>query len=556
MLRALSIRNFAIIERLDVEFGPGLNVLTGETGAGKSILIDALTAILGGRLGAEVVRGGADRAIVDGVFDLAGCADTLTALADAGYACDGDELLITREIGAGGKSSARINGRPATLAQLRAVTEGLVDLHGQHDHQSLLLVPRHLEILDAWGGSDVAALRDAVAAAYGAWSDLRREREGLARDARERDHLLDLYTFQIAEIESARPTPGEDVELEAEARRLANAQRLGEAASIACDCLTGENGMGALDALAQAARLLEEIGGIDDRVRPIADALNAVRYEAEEAAHDLRRYTDQIELDPDRLKDVEERLELLRTLKRKYGDTIEEVIAYGRETAAKRDALAHSAERGAELDAELLRAEASYRERAAELSRRRREKGRAFADAVLAELADLAMGRTRFEVAQEAGEPAATGIDRVEFLISPNPGEPLRPLAKIASGGELSRVMLAIKSAMARRDPLPTMVFDEIDTGVGGRTAGVIAEKLGVLARNAQVLCITHLPQIAGRGDLHLYIEKHVAAERTTVSVTPLAPDDRVDEIARMLAGAEPTEAARRHARELLGLAD
>lgn len=556
MLRTLAIRNFAIIDRLDVSFGPGLNVLTGETGAGKSILIDALTAILGGRIGAEVVRAGADRAVVDGVFDLAGSEETLAAVKDAGFDCDGDELLITREIAPGGKSSARIGGRPATAAQLRALTEGLVDLHGQHDHQSLLSVPRHLAILDEWAGPEVASLRRDVADAYATLSALRREKEGIARDARERAHLIDLYTFQVSEIEEARLAPGEDLELEAEARRLANAQRLGEAAAGACESLSGEMAPGATEMLARATALLEEIAEIDERARPLLEALTAVRYEAEEAAHDLRKYRDGIELDPERLEAVEERLEQIRTLKRKYGDTIAEILEYGRSTRAKLDQLTHSEERGLELDTAIARAEAVYGERAAELSDRRRRSGAAFAAAVLAELSDLGMARSQFEVAIEPGAPTADGVDRAEFLISPNPGEPLRPLAKIASGGELSRIMLAIKSAMARQDPLPTMVFDEIDSGVGGRTAGVIAEKLKALSRSAQVLCITHLPQIAGRGDTHLYIEKRVDGERTTVSVTPLAQAARVEEIARMLAGADPTPAVRRHARELLGLAE
>ncbi len=555
MLRALAIRNFAIIDRLDVSFGPGLNVLTGETGAGKSILIDALTAILGGRVGAEVVRGGADRAIVDGVFDLEGADHIAAALADAGFECDDGELLITREIAGGGKSSARIGGRPATIGQLRALAEDLVDLHGQHDHQSLLSVPRHLDILDGWGGPEVLALREQVAETYEVACRLREERDNLARDARERAHLVDLYSFQVNEIGEAAPRPGEDEELEADAKRLANAQRLGEAAAAASDGLSGEGG-GAVDSLAQAARALEDIADLDDRVRPILEALNAARYEAEEVAHDLRRYADSVELDPERLEQVEERLEMLRSLKRKYGDTLDEVVAYGQATTEKLNALTHSEERGAELDAEIARVEAEYTDRAGRLSELRRRKGQAFAEAVLAELADLGMARTRFEVSLEPCEPTARGADRVEFLISPNPGEPLRPLAKIASGGELSRVMLAIKSAMARRDPLPTMVFDEIDTGVGGRTAGVIADKLSALARGAQVLCITHLPQIAGRGDTHLYIEKQVAGERTTVSVSPLSQDERIEELARMLSGAETTEAVRRAARELLGLAE
>jgi len=552
MLTSLSIRHFAIIDRLDLEFGDGLNVLTGETGAGKSIIMDALNVILGGRAGTEMVRGGQPRAIVDAVFDMSDSPELAAFVAERGFDIEEGQLLLSREIAAGGKSTARVCGRPSTVSQLKEIGDWLVDLHGQHEHQSLLSVPRHLDILDEWGGRDIVKLRSDVAAAYQELARLRRERAALEADARERAHLIDLYAFQVREIEEAKLELGEDEELAADSRRLANAQRLAEAATAAAAALDGEDGGGLLSSLAAPMRALEDAAALDDKLAPLVETINSARFELEEAAHDLVRYQDSIEINPERQEQIEERLEAVRSLKRKYGDSIEEVLEYGRQTAAKLDKLSNSEERGQELDTEIQKADERLRELCAQLSARRRKLAEEFASIVLSELRDLAMEKTRFAVQIETGEPTAKGTDRVEFVIAPNPGEPLRPLAKIASGGEISRVMLAIKSALARQEPLPTMVFDEIDVGVGGRTGSVIADKLAAISRQAQVLCITHLPQIASRGRSHYYIEKQVVDDRTIVCVSPLSPDERVDELARMLAGSEVTETVRQHAREML----
>jgi len=550
MLRSLSIRNFAILEKLDIDFGPGLNVLTGETGAGKSILMGALNVILGGRAGAEMVRGGADRASVDAVFDLSGSREAVIALDEMGFETETEQLFLSREIGASGKSAARVGGRPASVAQLREIGEWLVDLHGQHEHQSLLAVPRHIGMLDDWGGKDVIALRTHVGEAYRILRSLEAERSELETDARERARLLDLYSFQAREITEANLVEGEEEELHADARRLSNAEKLAESTSSVCAGITGEGG--SVETLSKLSRSLEEAATLDDRLAPIAESVAAAKYSLEEAGRDLLHYVDSIEHDPERLQQVEERLELISNVKRKYGDTVEEVIEYGRDVSRKLESLGHSEELGQELEAEITTTRERLQGYCAELSRLRQNIAREFADSVLTELHDLAMERTRFEVQIEQGEPTPTGTDRVEFIISPNPGEPLRPLARIASGGEISRVMLAIKSAMARQDPLPTMVFDEIDVGVGGRTASVIGDKLAALAKNAQILCITHLPQIAGRADSHYYIEKRITGDRTTVAVSPLLNGDRVEELARMLGGADVTETVLQHAREML----
>ena len=552
MLRSLSIRNFAIIDRLDLEFGDGFNVLTGETGAGKSIIMDALNLILGGRSGSEMVRGGAKSASIDAGFDIGGSPELLALLAEMGLEAEDDLLLITRDVAAGGKSSARIAGRPVTIAQLREIGDWLVDLHGQHEHQSLLASPRHIDILDDWGGKTLEGLRGEVGAAYSAWQALKRERASLETDARERVRLLDLYQFQAKEIADAGLTADEDEELETEHRRVANAQKLAESAGLAAAALNGEDGGGALDALATALRLLEEAAELDNTLTPALEAVRTASYDLTEAERDLLRYQDDIEFSPERLAQIEERMNLLRSLKRKYGDSIEEIIAYGAETAEKADALANSEERGAKLNVEIEKADKKLRELGAKLSKMRREAAKRFEEITRKELRDLGMEKTRFEVQIEAGEPTSKGMDKVEFLIAANPGEPLRPLAKVASGGEISRVTLAIKSAMASQEALPTMVFDEIDVGVGGRTASVIAEKMAHLAKSAQILCITHLAQIASRGDRHYYIEKQVTGDRTSVSVTPLTPEQRIAEVARMIGGTDVTETVLKHAREML----
>src|SRR5579884_3494918 len=546
MLRTLSVRNYAIIERLDLEFGAGFNVLTGETGAGKSILIDALNLILGG-------RGGAERAIVDAVFDVSGSPEVLQLVEEMGYDIEDDQLFLSREVTSAGKSSCRIGGRPATVTQLKEIGDWLVDLHGQHEHQSLLAISRHLDMLDDWGGTEIQTLRAEADEAFRALQRLRQEKERLETDARERTHLLDLYAFQVKEITDAKLSPGEEEELAAEHRRVANAQKLAEAAVNAAEALNGgDNGGGALEALAVAARLLEEAASLDETLQPGLDAIRSAIYELTEAERDLARYADDIEFNPERLAQIEERLELLRTLKRKYGDSVEEILCYGEETAAKLDALTHSEERGGQLDAEIQATTQRLNDLCSRLSRLRRKAADEFQKVTLAELKDLAMEKARFEVRIEKGEPTARGTDRVEFLIATNAGEPLRPLAKVASGGEISRVMLAIKSAMARQEPLPTMVFDEIDIGVGGRTASVIAEKMAALACAAQVICITHLAQIAGRGEHHFSIEKQEKGGRTRVTVTPLTAEERIPEIARMIGGKEVTEAVLQHAREML----
>ena len=562
MLVELHVTNFALIDHLDLSFGAGLNILTGETGAGKSIIIDALGLALGERAGHDLIRTGAGKATVEAIFDLTHApAEVRQRLTEAGLdGDDGDDdmLLVTRELARGnGKSQCRINGRLMPVAVLKEIAEGLVDVHGQHEHQSLLSADRHIDILDNWGGKDALALRQQVAAQSTETNKLKREREQLRTDARERARMLDLYRFQQEEIVGADLQPEEEDELIAGRSRLANSEKLSAAASEAYATLSGaERGTGgALDTLNTALASVEHAAALDENLAPLVETLQSAVVYAEDAAHGLRVYQETVEFNPERLEEIETRLDLIRTLKRKYGETVAEMIAYGNELTAKLDALENSEAREEELTAAIANSESKLNAAAGKLTTLRRKAAVKFVDGITRELTDLGMTATKFEVSLEPQAVTSKGADKIEFLLSPNPGEPLRPLAKIASGGEMSRIMLAMKSVLAKSGTIPTMIFDEIDVGVGGRTAQTIGDKLEALAKDAQILCITHLPQIASRAATHFFIEKRVHEGRTTVSVAPLDSEGRIDEIARMLGGSRRSEAVVQHAREMLSAA-
>jgi DNA repair protein RecN (Recombination protein N) len=571
MLTELSVENFALVDRLRLQFGPGLNLLTGETGAGKSILLDALGMVLGERAGSESVRHGADKARVEAVFTIAGGDTRLRAtLEAAGVEAEDGVLLLSRELSATGKSAARINGRPATATMLKSLGDALVDIHGQHAHQSLLSAEHHLEILDAWCGLKVAALRADVADAYERAQAADRALAALRQDARERARTIDLLSFQRDEIDAAAPKPTEEEELIAERLRLGSAERLFAAAEGAYAALHGgapaagrggagtpfgeaAGASGALDGLNTAVTEIEHAARLDDRLAPLLDALRNALYVAEDVGREVRTYRDGVESNPDRLEEIENRLDVLKSLKRKYGETVDEILRYREEIGGKLETLENAEERIAELAATAESARRELAARAGELAKARRQGAGPFETAIMKELADLAMVATRFAVGIEPRpEPTARGADQIEFLISPNPGEPLKPLAKIASGGEISRVMLALKSVLSRTLAVPTLVFDEIDAGIGGRTGTILAEKLSALSAASQILCITHLPQIAARGGAHFRIEKRTHAGRTTIQVAALDPAQRVEEIARMLGGTRVSETVLQHAREML----
>ena len=566
MLTELHIRSFALIDDLRLEVGPGLSVLTGETGAGKSIIVDAMAAALGERTGSEVVRTGADKCVVEAVFDVADSPQAAAAATDSGCEPEDRLLILSREIARGGRSQCRINGRPVAASVLREITARLIDLHGQHEHQSLLSVPLHIETLDAWARREgeppgepargdprppegIADLRGRARSVYDELTALAAELDRLQTDERERARLLDLYKFQSDEIKAANLQPGEEEELANERNRLANAERLRAGASEMCESLGAE--AAAVDRLSAAASAAEKMAEINPSAAPIAEAVNSALYSAQEAVLAVRDYQDGIDADPSRLEQIEDRLDLIRTLKRKYGDTIDDVLRYGSDLAGKIDELAHSEERSQELESRIGELCEELRAVSGDLTARRKSAAPEFEKAIERELAELAMEKTRFEVSIHPAEPGPTGADAVEFLISPNPGEPTKPLARIASGGEMSRIMLALKT-VTKRAEVPVLVFDEIDTGIGGMTAQVLGDKLASLASRCQVLCVTHLPQVASKATAHIAVEKLVTDGRTCVRVKTLNGEERVREVARMLGGNEGSQAAALHAREML----
>jgi len=553
MLQELSISNFAIIDQLRLSFSSGMNVFTGETGAGKSIIIDAVSALLGARLSGEtVIRAGADRAVVEGIFALSPEEAALIkpTLAELGLDEGDDELILSRELNRSGRNVCRVNGRAVTVAVLEEIGQRLIDIHGQGEHLSLLRVREHLGYLDRYAG--LAEERARLAETVG---ELRRVRQALQeclRDERELARRMDLLQFQVGEIEAARLDPAEEEQLLQQRTLLANAERLLELANSSYALLNGgeQQRRAVLDLLGTALHDLTQLEKLDPTAAPHRQAVEDALYQLEDVARALRVYRDGIEYNPARLEQVEERLSLIQGLKRKYGDTVAEVLRFGEKARAELEAISHNEERVAELR---VQEEALLRragEQAARLSAARREAAARLERAVEEQLAELKMEGARFVVAMERTEdPAgpeidgrrwaldASGVDRVEFLIAPNPGEPPKPLAKIASGGEASRLMLALKSVLSQADSVPTLIFDEIDAGISGRVGTLVGRKLWNLARDHQVLCVTHLPQIASLADCHMSVSKRVVDERSVTQVRPLDESERVQELANLLGG-------------------
>ncbi|HRI43961.1 MAG TPA: DNA repair protein RecN [Fimbriimonadaceae bacterium] len=551
MLRELTVENVAIIERAQIGLEGGFTVLTGETGAGKSLLVDAIELALGGRADSDLVRAGASRGTVALVVDLSGLPELRVQCAAMGIELESGVLFLQREIGAEGRSSCRIAGRLAPVGTLRQIGTLLVDLHGQHAHQSLLDPRRHLEYLDAWIGEPARRLHDEVSAAYARANDLRWKIQTVRNGHREREQRLDLLKFQISEIEAVSPRLGEVDELEARLARLANLEKLGEWTHGALGALSSDEGA-ANEAIGESLKRLEAGAALDPTLGPAMESLRQAGIALDEAVRILGEYIGRLESDPGALQETADRLDALRRLRRKYGDDEEAVLDFLDKAQFELDAMETKAE-DLEGMVELLgQAEEELDRTAGLLSNLRKDHAARFANAVAEELADLAMDRAALEVGFETKPAEADGIDRVEFLFSANAGEPVRPLSKIASGGEISRVMLAIKVVLAGKAGVPTLIFDEIDAGLGGRAAAAVAKKLEQIAAHYQVIVITHLPQIAGRAAIHYRIEKVDEDERTVTRVRRLEPDERVEEIARMLAGEVITPTAEANARELL----
>ncbi|HEV2417318.1 MAG TPA: DNA repair protein RecN [Terriglobia bacterium] len=567
MLRELHIRNYAVVENLSLEFFPGLSVLSGETGSGKSILIDALGLVLGGRASPDVIRTGQERATVTAVFQLSG--EVNDWLEEFGL--DGaleKEVILRREIQAGGKSRLLVNDQPVTLTAIRSLARRIIDIHGQNEHVSLLARDAQLELLDQFAETEGRV--NEVAGIFRRRQELQREMEALTQSEQERLRALDLLQFQVEELQNARLDPGEDARLEEERRMLANVEKLRAAASAAFDCLHEDEGS-ALARLAVAEKSLEELARYDVSAGPYLEPLASARASIEDFAAFLRSYLGRLEADPLRLEEVEDRLAMIDRLKRKYGKSIDEILAYAAEAAAQLEKLEHADERRNEIALELEKVNEEYRRAAQALSAERRATAKTLAKKVRQELAQLGMEKAVFEIQFTSLLEAVGGIrgtDEIEILISPNPGEQPRPLERTASGGELSRLMLALKTVGGeksfrvgngkKQNAAPrTFIFDEVDAGIGGRVAECVGQRLKQLAQNAQVLCVTHLPQIACFADHHYYVEKAQHGGRTITEVRLLASQkDRAAELARMLSGSQITDAVLEHAAAMLRAAE
>jgi DNA repair protein RecN (Recombination protein N) len=558
MLVELVIENYAVIERLRVRFHRGLNLLTGETGSGKSIVVDALGLLLGGRASAEMIRSGADRARVSGLFEAPQSREARAVLESAGLEPEDGELLIEREVLAGGKSRAFAASRPVTAALLRELGRHLGDIHGQHDQQRLFEPEAQLEILDSFAGASAAV--DEVAEAWSRWRACRAELDELERGEQEKLRMADLWSFQRREIEEASPKAGEDAELDVERRRLQNVARIQEAAGAAYQALY-DSPESALACIRSAARRLEELARIDPALAALAEGLKPAEYAVAEASYSLRDYLSRLEANPARLDEIESRLAVLDKLKRKYGPSLEQVLAYLDEVRAHIDAVENADQRRAALSRRLKELADAYEAAAGRLSRQRKDAARKLARRMEEELASLAMERTVFRVEISPAAWSGHGIDEVRFLVSPNVGEEPRPLEKVASGGEISRIALALKTcasgAPAARprggDSVPrTLVFDEVDAGIGGRAAEVVGRRLKQVAGASQVLCVTHLPQIASFADHHYFVEKRETNGRTAAGIKELEGEARIREIGRMLSGEKLTPEALNHARKLV----
>jgi DNA repair protein RecN (Recombination protein N) len=582
VLVELTIRNLAIIESIRLSFGPGFTVMTGETGAGKSIIVDAVALLLGGRASAEMIRTGCDVASIEGVFSpTSEIADALQPLLqEMGLESDHEELILRRDISRQRRNVCRVNGYTVTLNALEEIGSHLIDIHGQGAHLSLLNWRKHADFLDRFGG--LMPQRQAFTERARALRQVRGDLRALQRDERELARRVDLLTYQIDEIREAHLKPDEEEELRRQETLLGNAERRMELSAEAYELLSAGEGRRAsvVDSLSSAAEQLRELAELDESLAEQSQLLEEIQYNVEDLARSVRHYRDAVEYDPETLATVQDRLDLIRSLKRKYGEAIEDILAFAARAEDELDAITHSEERMEQLQQEQVRLLGELGELGQALSAARREVAERLRAAIEPELNELNMEGAQFLVdirweEAEDGVPATqvpgtgvdgsaesaghlgyafddTGLDRVEFLIAPNPGEEPKPLARTASGGETSRLMLAMKTALSAADPMPTLIFDEIDAGIGGRTGTIVGDKLLRLAADHQVFCVTHLAQIAATGTQHFCVTKEVIEGRTVSLTRPLTYDERVRELAVMLGGSD-TEATRKSAQELLG---
>ena len=559
MLQSLYLENIALIEKLGIELFPGFNVLTGETGAGKSIIIDAVNFVLGERTSRDLIRNGAARAKVEAVFSLNEGDAAFAALDALGIECDGNELILSRELSAAGRNACRVNGTLVPVASLKSVSDTLVDIHGQHEHQALLDAENHISYLDAYCHAESLPIIEKIDAIVSRRNELMLKRNSGFASEREREREMDMLRYQIEEIASANLEVGEEERLSADKTVLLHAERIRTALETAHMALSGAEEGSALSAIDTARRSMRDIAALNKDYEALGDKIEELYYAAEDISFVLRDTSENVESDMQRLEEIEQRLKLISDLKRKYGRTVEDVIDFGKDAGTKLNELENAEALAAELDAKLDKLKAEYNVAADELSKVRRAAGDRLKRDVLNELKDLGMAKAMFDVAlsdASGGEPRKGGRETAEFMLSANPGEPLKPLEKVASGGELSRIMLCFKSIFADNDRVPTLIFDEIDTGISGRTAAVVGEKMLGIAKKHQVICVTHLAQIAALADAHLMVRKYDDGKNTFVETRQLNEEEKVQRIAQMMDGESDSPSALTHARELIARAD
>jgi DNA repair protein RecN (Recombination protein N) len=556
LLSELSIKNFAIIENLSISFDRGLTVLTGETGAGKSIIIDAIHLLVGGRGSAEFVRHGENKAEIEGLFQLDSLDHPCYAKAyEFGIDIEEGMIVLRRDISKNGKSICRVNGKLVTISTLREIGSTLVDIHGQHEHQELLDDTSHLGLLDQFGLGEIAPTLEEYQDIFYRYEDTLHKLNSLSKNEQQTAHRLDLIQFQLEEIQKANLKLHEDEDLFEEKRKLTNFEKIFEAVQSSYAALNGEHK--GLDWIGMVMGHLEDAASLDPAYKGIFESVSNSYYQLEDAARSLRNDLDSLEFDPQRLNEIEERLNEINQLKRKYGKTIEEIVEYAARIEEEIEIIQNKESHISNLEMELSSIKKDLLLEAKQLSELRKKSASKLTALIHKELQELYMSKTVFEIRFESDDQhfAKNGIDHAEFFITTNPGEPLKPLSKVASGGELSRIMLALKSIFSKHQGVTSIIFDEVDTGVSGRVAQAIAEKIYKVAFSSQVLCITHLPQVAAMADTHLFISKVIHGGRTKTSVTPLCKQDKIKEIGRMISGVEITDLTKKHAEELLYLA-
>ncbi|WP_102274628.1 DNA repair protein RecN [Cytobacillus massiliigabonensis] len=557
MITELSIRNFAIIEALSISFDKGLTVLSGETGAGKSIIIDAIHLLVGGRGSAEFVRHGSEKAEIEGLFQLDDPNHPCFAKANEfGIELEDGMAILRRDISRNGKSVCRINGKLVTISTLREIGSTLIDIHGQHEHQELMDETMHLSLLDQFGGEKISFALNEYQKVYHAYEQKVKQLKNLSENDQQMAHRLDLIQFQLDEIRTADLRLNEDEELIEEKRKLSNFERVYDSLQSGYNGLHGE--YKGLDWIGLVMGHIQNAAELDPSYKELAESVSNSFYQLEDAARTIRNEMDFLEYDPARLAEIEDRLNEINQLKRKYGKTVEEILEYSSKIEEEIETLLNKETHIGQLEKEIASLRKDLLIEAEELSALRKISAQNLTKLIHKELKELYMEKTVFEVQfiKNIDSFTRNGMDKGEFYLSTNPGEPLKPLSKIASGGELSRIMLALKSIFSKHQGVTSIIFDEVDTGVSGRVAQAIAEKIHKVAVNSQVLCISHLPQVAAMADTHLYIAKNIIEGRTKTTVKPLNESEKIKEIGRMISGVEITELTKEHAKELLQLAE